>query len=361
MEEGKSSIVLLLPDDSFGYPAETLLRAARREVYLALEEEDLRIEIASPEKPGIGVPASVLKEVGNLLRRHGLLPGGWADARADASEEAGEYSTILMDENVFPEGASFGAAPNAEAAGPWESGEAGVSDDTVVLYPRAEEPEEGGYSESTAGAFSVSTGAPASAPAPSAFFHRPAAGSPGPFEKQEAGAPVGGNTAQLPGREEIRREEARRKAARRTQQTYAARRPEGAMPHVPPVKHPTQGLSRALAHREDTFQVQLFRMIDARHMSDAEVYRRANLDRRLFSKIRSNPNYQPKKQTALALAISLGLSLPETQDLLQRAGLALSRSSTFDLIIRYCIEEGIDDIFSVNALLYAYDQPLLGG
>lgn len=109
-----------------------------------------------------------------------------------------------------------------------------------------------------------------------------------------------------------------------------------------------------------TFQQSLLGMIDRKGLTDALVYRRANLDRRLFSKIRCNENYKPSKSTALALAIALELNLDETTDLLGRAGLALSPSSISDLIVRYCIENRIYDIYEVNAILYEYDQQLLG-
>ena len=109
-----------------------------------------------------------------------------------------------------------------------------------------------------------------------------------------------------------------------------------------------------------TFQEKLLAVIDAKGMKDSEVYSRANVDRRLFSKIRSNKNYKPSKPTALAFAIALGLNLDETADLLQRAGLALSPSNKADLIVKYCILNEIYDILDVNAILYEYDQPLLG-
>lgn len=109
-----------------------------------------------------------------------------------------------------------------------------------------------------------------------------------------------------------------------------------------------------------SFQEKLLSLIDEKGFSDTQVYKKANIDRKLFSKIRCNPEYKPSKNTALALAIALGLNLDETADLLRRAGLALSPSSKFDLIIQYCIDRKIYDIFDVNSLLFHYDQPLLG-
>ncbi|MBP3737316.1 MAG: helix-turn-helix transcriptional regulator [Lachnospiraceae bacterium] len=118
-------------------------------------------------------------------------------------------------------------------------------------------------------------------------------------------------------------------------------------------------LDDVLRHREETFQEHLFRLIDRRGLNDLEVYKRAGIDRRHFSKIKSNPDYVPSKKTALALAIAMGLSLDETTDLLLRAGIALSGSSTSDLIVRYCLEHDIHDLSEVDSILYHYGQPTL--
>lgn len=119
-------------------------------------------------------------------------------------------------------------------------------------------------------------------------------------------------------------------------------------------------LNELIRQQKESFQERLLRTIDEKGMTDVEVYKKANIDRKLFSKIRSNPAYQPKKRTALALAMALELNLDETIDLISRAGLALSPAFKADLIIRYCIENGIYDLYTVNSLLFDYDQPLLG-
>ncbi len=125
---------------------------------------------------------------------------------------------------------------------------------------------------------------------------------------------------------------------------------------------PTEGksLDERLKHLDKTFQQYLFMLIDRRGLTDPEVYKKANIDRKHFSKIRSNVDYTPSKKTALALAIALELSLDETKDLLARAGLALSPSMMSDRIIEYCIETANYDIYEINCILFKYDQPTLG-
>ena len=111
----------------------------------------------------------------------------------------------------------------------------------------------------------------------------------------------------------------------------------------------------------ETFHEMLFLRIDMSGMTDVEVYKRANMDRKLFSKIRSNPAYHPRKNIVLALAIALRLNIEDTVDLLARAEYALSPGNKGDLIVRYFIERGVYDIKTINYALYEYDQTILGG
>ena len=123
---------------------------------------------------------------------------------------------------------------------------------------------------------------------------------------------------------------------------------------------PSQGLDDLVKNLDEPFSDTLLKLIDQKGKTDVEVYKRANIDRKLFSKIRTGKGYTPKKPTILALAIALELTLEETDDLLERAGYALSHASKFDVIVEYVIVNKKYNISEMNEVLFQYDQPLLG-
>lgn len=143
--------------------------------------------------------------------------------------------------------------------------------------------------------------------------------------------------------------------------SYARRAVAAKVSCIPSDRAVDKSLEEFMRDLDKPFALKLFDLIDERGMTDVECYKKANVDKKTFSKIKCNPKtYRPSKQTAVAFAIALRLNLEETLDLLASAGMTLSQSVLFDKIIRYFIQREIYDIFEINEALFEFDQPLLG-
>ena len=142
---------------------------------------------------------------------------------------------------------------------------------------------------------------------------------------------------------------------------YNAKLCDAAPPEeAPPALAAPRKLEDLMKEIDETFSEGLIRLIDQKGLKDPDVYKKANIDRKLFSKIKNNKDYKPSKMTCVAFAIALELNLDEARDLIGKAGYALTHSSKFDIIIEYFILEGNYNSFEINEVLFAFGQPLIG-
>ena len=133
-----------------------------------------------------------------------------------------------------------------------------------------------------------------------------------------------------------------------------------AMPAMAPAPMDADDWGQLMKSLDAGFSETLLKLIDRTGKKDSEIYKKANVDRKLFSKIRNNMDYKPSKTTALAFAFALELDIDETKDFIGRAGFALSHSSKFDVIVEYFLVNRNYNVFELNEVLFAFDQPLIG-
>ena len=156
------------------------------------------------------------------------------------------------------------------------------------------------------------------------------------------------------------RAEQRRRLEALSEESYFEAAPAPLLPEAICKSCSSQSLEEALGQIDESFSEMLLRKIDESGMTDAQCYKKANIDRKLFSKIRSDKFYKPSKPTVLAFALALGLPLVQMQEMLGKAGFTLSHSSKFDIIVEYFVERGNYDVYEINEALFAFDQSLIG-
>lgn len=321
-EKGCESIAFpLISSGIYGYPKREALEVARLAIEEYLTDHDMQVYLVVFDRASFVVSEALLGKVKSYLDEHYVDECGRRERRVLKVEErslALREEAELWEEDAVTPLQSVPEFMEPELAPVPESGRSvpGESGD----FPEQPVPSPGQHVPLPA----------QSAPVPAQFGEQP---------PQSAFSP--------------------RQAASVPMQPAPASR--AAMPMAVPKEFAgKQGIDDLLSNLDEPFSDALLRLIDAKGRTDVEVYKRANLDRKLFSKIRTGKGYTPKKPTILALAVSLELTLPETDKLLERAGYALSHASKFDVIVEYFIIHRKYNIFEINEVLFQYDQPLLG-
>lgn len=313
----------LISAGNYGYPREQALQIALDTIRAFLQDAEMDVTLAVYDRNSYALSTSLTDHVDAYIDER------YIEERTDASQAFRRRRRPFGEHSV-------GAAPAAPAA-------------PGNLYHAREDYED---AEVTLSAEDLESTAAAGPESPAPANAAPAA----PVSHDAHISPAAGRPP-----ETSRREQAARPFAAPGAPAHSA---APGTPARPSAQRPAflrgRKLKDLLNRKQETFQQQLLRLIDEKGYTDVEVYKRANVDRKLFSKIRSNPEYKPQKKTAMALAMALRLNMDETTDLLRLAGLALSPASLMDVIVGYCIENRIYDLFEVNALLFEYDQPLLG-
>lgn len=319
-EHGCESIAFpLISTGTYGFPKEEALQIALAEISGFLAKEDMLVWLVVFDSESFSLSEKLFAEIDSYIDEHYV-----------ADRTAEEYGAVC---------AGAIAADSFEKSG--KGSRRKRSNSFQNLRRQAEDSLESQRAEADSLKF----------PMPPSGQQRGAGGKGWPFPSARQGKKEPQPPAQYaaaPG------------AARISVEEHPQIKPPGLFQKKKKAEVQERSLEDVMAQLGETFQQRLFRLIDERSLTDVEVYKKANLDRKLFSKIRCNADYRPKKITAVALAVALELSLDETKDLLSRAEMALSPSSKFDLIITYFIEREVYDVYTINVALFQHGQPLLG-
>ncbi len=334
----------LISSGACGYPKDRALRAATKEIAAFLAENEMTVYIVVPDSPERVVSKQLYGDIAAFIDRCGGEGRAAAYRMKALVQRAGEEDDLALPAPVEHAAPAPGSGPDAawprrtpdlpfaDAPMPLNGPEADAQEEQTFLF--GDRPDGGGDEVLSTGALGPSGLCPAADAAPAAFAFESAADSAAPAgpdgdERVSASIPAAddiGETAEL---------------------------------FLQPCRQTPASLDDALKQLDESFSEMLLRKIDEKGMTDVECYKKANIDRKLFSKIRGDKNYRPGKATAIAFAVALELPLDEFKSLLMKAGFALSHSSRFDIIVEYFVMRGNYDLFELNEALFAFDQPTL--
>lgn len=314
----KSIAFPLISAGNYGFPKEKALETALTEIRSFLADEEMEVTLVVFDRTAFELSKELTDGVASYIDENYVEEKRREEYHGAARREEA-YGTARREEEYF------GSVPREEACGAAGHDEELLSESVDFVTGALPELDE-------------------------AAFQMPQMPNAAPSEAKTEIAEEGFAAANRP------MQSAAPSAAKPSMQAISA----DTAPAKPRGKAKGRKLQDLIGQTQESFQESLLRRIDEKGYTDVEVYKKANLDRKLFSKIRSNPAYQPKKRTAVALALALELNMDETIDLIGRAGYAFSPASKADLIIRYCIENNIYDLIRINCILYDYDQPQLG-
>ena len=340
-EMGCGSIAFpLIATGNFGFPKDLALQIALSEFSSYLMTHEMDITLVVFDRSAFELSGRLLEDVGAFIDEHYVEEARAKEYGSPEGRRRRRLNEILSfhrrrdsakaDAAPLPGSAANNAFPMAGAAAK-EAFPAEEAEEEVV--PEEEESQDQALTNESIPAWADADMMQSAMPSAYADSGLPEVGEPPEF----GAAPSYGATP-----------------------SYGAAPSFGMAPPAAPSAPLPANLDELMKTEEETFQEKLFSLIAEKNLTNAEVYKRANLDRKHFSKIQCNKYYSPKKKTVLAFAIALQLDLDETQDLLRRAEFAFSPGSKVDLIVEYCILNGIYDIIDVNAILFKYQQPVLG-
>ena len=320
----KSIAFPLISTGNYGYPKDEALDIALSEIREYLDRNDMDITLVVLDQDSFDLSRNRMGEIGEYISEHSIeqvYVNEYPSLRdTDHPEEKAARNFLFHNRRM--------SERRADLEQDTEPDEMCAFDSEDALYSSAYFGEDALSDESVLGT-----------------DHFPGAVHPAPNEREKQGsAPK--NPASPTNRKDA--------LAQAAPKPFISAPKQAAKPAL------TDTLDEFISHPGESFQEKLLSLIDKSGMDDVTVYKKANIDRKLFSRIRCKRDYKPKKKTAVAFAIALRLDMDTMRDLLASAELALSPGSKFDLIVSYFVTHGIYDIYEINTALFKYDQPLLG-